>query len=59
MLLLDQGLNVFTVEVDDIQAFLDKLNDEGVTVQQANPLDIHEPNQASDLLLKGEVDGES
>lgn len=55
MLMLDAGVNVFTLVVDDLDAFLKRLKDEGVTVQQMNRLDAHEPGTATDLLLEGEV----
>lgn len=54
MLMLDAGVNVFTVVVDDLDAFLARLKEEGVTVQQMNRLDQHEPGRPEDLVLEGD-----
>ena len=55
MLLLDRGLNVFSVVVDDLDALLEKFKEEGVIVQQMNPLDEFEPAGTAGLLLEGEM----
>ena len=55
MLMLDSGVNVFTAVVDDLDLLLAQFKEEGVTVQQMNRLDVHEPNASSDVLL-GEGD---
>lgn len=64
MLMLDAGVNVFSVVVDDVQALLEAFKDEGVTVQQMNQLDAHEaPPLEADILpdempqLPGGLDG--
>lgn len=53
MVMLDAGVNVFTVVVDDLDTFLSRLKDEGVTVQQMNRLDVSEPGSPQDLLVEG------
>lgn len=55
MLMLDQGLNAFSVVVDDLDALLQRFKEEGIVVQQRNRLDEFEPNTPSDLLLEGET----
>jgi hypothetical protein len=53
MLMLDAGVNVFTVAIDDLDGFLGQLKHEGVTVQQMNLLDAHQPGQPEDLEVEG------
>jgi hypothetical protein len=55
MLLLDSGMNAFSIAVDDLDALLERFKEEGVVVQQRNCLDEFEPTQQADLLLEGEV----
>lgn len=55
MVMLDTGLNVFTVQVDDLDKFLQSLLDEGVVLEKVISLEgVTEPNRPSDLLLPGE-----
>lgn len=54
LVMLDTGNNTFTAEVDDLELFLEKLHEEGVTVREINRLDEFEENTLSDLLLPGE-----
>lgn len=42
MVLLDEGVQVFTAVVEDLDAFKQRLKDEGVEVRQVNRLDEHE-----------------
>lgn len=55
LLMLDAGVNVFSVVVDDVDALLERFKEEGVTVQQMNQLDVSEPSKPEDLLLEDEV----
>lgn len=43
MLMLDTGRNVFPVQIEDLEAFLKLLSDEGVQVQEVHRLDQFEP----------------
>lgn len=54
MVMLDAGMNVFSAEVEDIALFSAQLKEEGVTVQQMNRLDAHEPGNPSDIVLEGD-----
>lgn len=56
LLMLDKGLNTFSVVVDDVEALVERFHDEGIVVKQRNLLDEFEPGQSSDLLLDGEAD---
>jgi len=55
MLLMDTGVNVFNVVVDDLDDLLQKFKEEGVVVQKMNRLDEFEPSAPTDLLLEGEA----
>ncbi len=55
LILLDRGLNVFTVHTDDLEELREKLKTEGAEILQANRLDDHQPlNPSETLLLPGE-----
>jgi hypothetical protein len=51
LLMLDKGLNVFNLLVDDLDTLLTQFKNEGVVVQKVNRLDAHEPGNPTDLLL--------
>lgn len=53
LILLGEGLNTFSVFVDDIQAVVDLLQEEGCLVKSVNHLDI-EAVTVTDMLLPGE-----
>lgn len=55
LILLDKGLNPFTVMTDDIEGLLKMLGDEGVDIREVNCLDAHDPGDPSSLLLPDEV----
>ncbi len=40
VVMLDEGRNVFTAVVPDLDGFMQALLDEGATVQEANPLGV-------------------
>jgi hypothetical protein len=52
--LLDRGINVFSAEVQDLDAFVQDLNAAGVEVLETHPLGELEPTTFGDLLLPGE-----
>lgn len=54
MVMLDKGVNVFTAQTDDLDAFLKTLKNEGVTVQKVNQLDGLEPVPSNSVLLPEE-----
>lgn len=54
MVLLDTGVNAFSALVEDLDGFTKLLEEEGVTIKQANRLDEFEPLGPESLLLPGE-----
>lgn len=52
--ILDTGTNTFPAEVDDLEKFIERLHDEGISVQKVVRLDEYEENKPSDILLPGE-----
>jgi hypothetical protein len=54
LVMLGEGVNVFTALVEDLDEFLGDLKGEGVEVKQVNVLDGLDPIPATSLLLPGE-----
>jgi hypothetical protein len=54
LVMLDRGFNAFNAVVEDLDAFLQRLKDEGVEVKQVNQLDGLKPVPVESLLLPGE-----
>jgi hypothetical protein len=61
--ILEPGVNVFTVVIDDLDKLIERLASEGVTVSALHRLDVHEAVDAATLLpaedpgLLSETDG--
>ncbi len=53
LLILDQGVNVFSAEVANVEEFLQSLRAEGIEVREVNRLDEFEPTKLTDLLIDG------
>jgi hypothetical protein len=54
MVMLDTGVNAFSVVVDDLDAFVDQLKAEGVEIKNVNRLDEHAEVSEQHMLLAGE-----
>lgn len=53
LIMLDEGLNVFTVLTDNVDEMLKLLKDEGVTVKEINVME-QAPSTLHDMLVEGE-----
>ena len=53
LVLLDTGLNIFNVEIPNLEDFKAFLENEEVTIQTVNCLDEHEAGSPGDLFLEG------
>ena len=53
LIMMDVGLNVFTVLTDDVNEMLKLLKNEGVTVKEINVME-QEPSTLHDMLVEGE-----
>lgn len=54
--ILDTGFNTFPAEVDDLEKFVQRLHDEGISVDKVVRLDDLEESKPSDILLPGSVE---